>query len=151
MDITPQLTAVANERERLQPTPPVNTSLWWYDRNNREVPYACICTAIEAPGRIKVAITKPGAPPIHRDGVLYTGNAIHTANPNNPTTVNKGAFDYICGEKPPKSHLKPHEDALKKREENLYRDLEAFESAKRNRDERAAAQKAAKDAETAGV
>lgn len=114
---------LAEERERLQPTPPVSEPVIWYQNGDKRFPVPALCSAAEGPGRIKVTIYPHGAMLMHRSGCHHITHPVH--DKPNETTKNCGSWDYPRGV--PKEDYKLHEDDLTRRENGL---LEADEKAK---------------------
>jgi len=114
---------LAEERERLQPTPPISEPVIWYQHGDKRYPVPALCSAQEGPGRIKVTIFPHGAMLMHRAGCHHISHPVH--DKPNETTRNCGAWDYARAV--PSEDFKLHEDDLSRRENAL---LEAEEKAK---------------------
>ncbi len=114
---------LAEERQRLQPTPPISEPLIWYQNGDKRFPVPAKCSAIEGPGRIKITAFPHGAMLMHRSGCHHVSHPTH--DKPNETTRNCGSWDYPRSI--PKEDYKFHEDELAKKENML---LEAEEKAK---------------------
>lgn len=105
------------DRQNLQPTPPVGEDVVWYMSGNKAYPVPAKVTEIESAGRVKLVTFPKNAFPQHKPGVYHLSAKIHQ-KPGNPTTRNCGAWDYVRGVAPNEDY-ELHRAELEKREQNL--------------------------------
>jgi hypothetical protein len=117
-----QLDQIKQLKETPLPTPPVGTWVQWFDRNEDDRVYAACVTMHEGPGKVKLAILKPNAHIVHKDGVLHRSHELHR-NKHNTVTMKNGAWDYIPGQPALKSHRDLHLKELERRESPLLQAL----------------------------
>lgn len=108
---------LAEDRERLQPTPPVGEVVIWYIGGDKRHPVPARVSGVESAGRVKLTVFPWSAFPQHKPGVYHVSARIHD-KPGNPTTRNCGSWDYVRG-KVPKEDYATHEAELDKRQANL--------------------------------
>ena len=104
------------------PTAPVGTTIKWYKRANPEDAYAAIVTKVEAAGKLTVTVLPPFGMPTHTRGCLHISNPIHDRRTHS-VSMNSGAWDYLDGQKPPKSHFELDVATLTKRRDALLEQL----------------------------
>jgi hypothetical protein len=118
MTVREQLEKIKQQKASPLPTPPVGTMVVWHDRNEDDRNYAAVVTFVEGVGRVKLAIFKPNAHVIHKEGVLHRTHEVHE-NKHSTVTMRNGAWDYVPGQTVPKSHRDLHLRDLEKREAAL--------------------------------
>lgn len=100
---------------QILPTPEVGLPVRWFvddmDPNNFA---SAICTKIEAPGRIGLAVFSHNHTVSYKSGVHWVGDARRTA-PERPFKRN-GCWDFVPSLQP-RNALKFHKDEIKKMEE----------------------------------
>ena len=116
--IREQLEQLKALKENPLPTPPVGHAVQWFDRNEDDRVYAALVTFQEGPGKVKIAIFRPNAHVQFKDGVLHRSHELHK-NKHNTITMKNGAWDYIPGQTPLKSHREVHLKELERREAAL--------------------------------
>lgn len=119
-----QLDEIKALKANAMPTPPVSSTVQWFERNDDDRCYAAIVTYQEGPGKVKLCILKPNSHPIHKEGVLHRSHPAHE-NPHNTCTMRNGAWDYRPGEVPLKSHRDLHLRELERREVGVRQAIEA--------------------------
>ncbi len=125
-----QLEQIKALKENPMPTPPVGHSVQWFDRNEDDRVYAAIVTQQEGPGKVKLAIFRPNAHVQFKDGVLHRSHELHK-NKHNTITMKNGAWDYLPGQPPLKSHRELHLKELERREAALLANEPAVASVAR--------------------
>ena len=114
---------LAEERQRLQPTPKVSDPIIYYTRGDKNFPVPAVCSAVEGPGRIKITLFPFQGMMQHRAGCHHVTHWVHDRP--NETTKNNGSWDF--NRELPADAYEVHEAELAKRENNL---LDAEEKAK---------------------
>jgi hypothetical protein len=104
------------------PTPPVGTTVRWFKRANPDDVYAAIVTRIEAAGKLTVTVFLPFGVPTHTKGCLHASHPIHKQR-THTVSVNSGSWDYLDGQKPPKSHFEMDVAVLTRRRDALLEQL----------------------------
>jgi hypothetical protein len=104
------------------PTAPIGTTVKWYKRANPDDAYAALVTKVEAAGKLTVTVFPPFGMPTHTKGCLHISNEIHKQR-SHTVSVNSGAWDYLDGQKPPKSHFDMDVAVLTKRRDALLTQL----------------------------
>jgi hypothetical protein len=113
--IREQLDEIKAQKESPMPTAPIGMTVQWFDRNEDDRCYAALVTFQEGPGKVKLSIIRPNGHIQHRDGVLHRTHELHK-NKHNTITMKNGAWDYIPGQPPLKSHRELHLKELERRE-----------------------------------
>lgn len=103
------------DKESPLPTPPIGMAVQWFDRDKDDMAYAAVVTAIQAPGKLELAIFKPRHHTVHKQGVMHRSAEIHQRK-NNPTTVTNGSWDYITGQRAVQRHYQEHLQEIERRE-----------------------------------
>lgn len=130
--IREQIAATDADIKNPLPTPPVGTTVVWYDRASNEpgAEIAAIVTRIEGPGKISVTTFRPqGMPEFTRRGVLYMTHPQHE-NRHNTVSRNSGSWAYPGQSKPPKADFELHLTQLASKRESLVAKLDEAESIK---------------------
>lgn len=120
--------AIERDEALRLPTPPVGTTVQWYDHGDIRFPTAAIVTEVEGPGRVKLAVFRVNALPQHKPGVYHVDSLIHD-QANNQTTYRCGSWGYPQGVKPPKEHYELHVQDVERRKEHLRKAEEAAKAA----------------------
>lgn len=123
VDLDPIYKAIYDVEEEMKsphPTPPVGTSVLWYDRaDTREgSERAAVVTKVEGPGRVTLTIFPPNSMTIHKQGCLYIKDPIHEQR-HNSVSRNSGAWDYLPQTKIPSEHYGIHLERLSRKKESL--------------------------------
>lgn len=114
---------LAEERQRLQPTPKCNDPIIYYTRGDKNFPVPAICSSVEGPGRIKITLFPFQGMMQHRAGCHHVTHWVHDRP--NETTRNNGSWDF--NREAPVDAFEVHEAELAKRENAL---IDAEEKAK---------------------
>ncbi len=111
-------TAIEEDKQRRIPTPPIRTTVQWYQGGDKTIVIPGIVTGIEGPGRVKLVLFPLNAFPRHQAGVYHEGHKIHEQSAN-PTTARCGSWGFEEGFQVPKKWYEIWEQDIAKREENL--------------------------------
>lgn len=111
------------------PTAPVGWNVNWFEANESDRCYAAIVTKVEGPAKVALAVLKPNSMIVHKMGVLHRSHPVHR-NKHATETMRNGAWDYLPGTNPLKSHRDVHLKDLEKREFGILEQQRLAEAAK---------------------
>lgn len=118
------------------PTPPVGTTVVWYDRAEAkpESQIAGLVTKVEGPGKVTLTVFRAqGMPDPTRRGCLHISHSVHEQR-HNAVSRNSGAWDYPDGVSIPKAHYTPHLDLLETKKMALQTSLAEAQEIKQSQE-----------------
>ena len=110
--------AIEEDKKNRIPTPPIRTTVQWYQGGDKNICLPGIVTGIEGPGRLKIVLFPINSFPRHQAGVYHEDHKVHSQK-GNPTTSRCGSWGFEDGFRIPKEWYDLHDQEIAKRELNL--------------------------------
>jgi hypothetical protein len=110
--------AVERDEARPIPTAPVGKNIQWYIAGDRKNVVPGIVQAVEGVGRLKIKVFPLNSMPQEKQGVYHINHPVHEQL-NNPTTYQRGSWDFVPGDAVLDEFFAEFREDIKRRKDNL--------------------------------